>query len=1172
MVRLKLSLLGPMVASLGEEQALVFPYAKVKALLVYLSVAAAENPTVAHSREMLMELLWPALRPKAAQDNLRQTLYQLRKLLPAPAGEGAEPRPLLSGRSTVQLNPDYEIELDVAAFTGHLKAGRLAEAVALYRGDFLVDFYLPDSGEFEEWAAAHRAGYRSDALAALNSLTERSLELGEVASARSYAQQQLDIEPALERASRQLMSALARAGDRAAALAEYERCRRELEGTLGVAPSRETDALYRQILADEIRVEPPRTVEVTLPPLPEEEPEPALFVGRERSLEQLAAALSAAQAGDGQLRFVIGEAGSGKTSLVTAFARQAQEADAGLLVGSGQAHVATGVGDPYLLFRALLAQLTGDVTLWSGAGTAEQRRRLWAAMPLTLPALVEQAPDLINTLVPGKELRFRAATFAGPDVAWFRELSARLELDYQDQLPPARLFGQVVALLHAITAEHPLLLILEDLHWADAASIGLFSHLASALRGSRLFLLGTYRPEGLAPTGDGEQHPLAAILGELKRSYGDIWINLDEMQAGELRAFVDELLDSEPNCLDEVFRQALFAHTGGHALFTIELLRAMQERGELARDESGRWAVAGDLNWTALPPRVDGVVEQRLGRLDEALQSALAVASVEGELFTAEVVARVEEEPVVRLVRRLSREVEQQHRLVQAEAVSWVGRQPLSRFRFRHQLFQQHLYQSLSAMERVYLHEQVGGALEALYGEATAPVASRLAWHFEQAGRTGAAAGYLIAAAQYALQVGATGDAENHCRRGIALLEAAPERPETKRQQLVLWATLGSALIAVKGFSAPEVEEAFARAWQLRREAGETAEFLRILYGTWTYYLTRAELAMARALADDFLYEFMHRAGWDEDPLFALVAHKAAGATYFHLGEFERAASYLWEAVSRYDPAMQSGLIARCGYDVGPTAMMYYAGARWWQGYVDEANAYWQRAIAIARQSAHPFTRAIVPAFTILQHRSWGEPELVLEKVGEQLALADKHSFFISQGLGLLEEAVARGASGPVDEAISSFQQAWAEGMAMGATAILNTANLGELAQLCRRAGRLEEALAHLDEALVNVSLSGERYYEPELYRLRGELLWRQGAPLPEVAAGFEQAIESAQRSGARLAELRATVSLCRLLQGQRGLAEARRRLAALLDWFANAPDMEELRQARALLQALTPS
>jgi DNA-binding SARP family transcriptional activator/tetratricopeptide (TPR) repeat protein len=1169
MVRLKLLLLGPAVASLGEEQALAFPYTKVKALLIYLAVSAAEQPGVAHGREQLMELLWPELSLKPAQDNLRQTLYQLRKMLPAVEGAGAPLSPLLADRSSIQLNPDYPLDCDVAGFLQHLQAGRLADAAALYRGDFLADFYLPDSSEFEEWTAARRAAYRRQALAALDTLAERCLESGNWDGAKSYAQKQLAIEPALERACRQLMTALVRAGERAAALAEYERCRRELAEGLGVEPSRETDALYRQIRADEIRAEPASPSRTApLPPALEETGEPPVFVGREREMATLAGALARMQAGAGQLYFVTGEAGSGKSSLVAAFARQAQLADPELLVCSAQGHIATGSADPYLLFRDLLAQLTGDVAAWHGASLGEQRRRLWEAMPLTLPALVEQAPDLIDTLVPGRELRYRAATIADPTVPWFRQLSERLAANYHDQLPTAHLFAQVGTLLRAIAAERPLLLILEDLHWADAASINLLAHASATLQASRLFLLGTYRPEALVQGGNGEPHPLAALLGELKRLHGDIWLNLDALRREELRAFVDELLDSEPNRLDQSFRASLFAHTGGHALFTIELLRAMQERGELLRDENGLWTVAGDLDWQALPPRVDGVIEQRLSRLDAALRSALATASVEGELFTAEVIAQVEEQPGAQLVRRLSREVEQQHRLVQAETVTWAGQQPLSRFRFRHQLFQQHLYQSLSAVERVHLHEQVGRALEGLYGEQTAQIASQLAWHYEQAGLAGPAVRYLIMASQFALLTGASADGARHCQRGIALLQTAPASPEKKNQELVLWATLGSLQMAGKGFSAPEVEEAFANAWQLRREAGETAESLRILYGTWTYYLTRADFTMARALADDLLYQFLYHGEWDEDPLLGQVAHKAAGVTYFHLGELERAASYLGEAVAHYDPAMQGGLIARCGYDVGLTAMMYYAGARWWQGYVGEANRYWEDAIAMANQSGHPFTRAIVSTFTILQHRSWCEPERVLAKVAPQLALADRHQFLIPQLLGRVEQIVAQGVSGPVDEAIQSFRTTYAAGKAMGAAAIIDTANLGELAELYLRAGQLAEALDCVTAALANVARSGERYYEPELYRLQGELLWRQGGA-DEAATALEKAIETAQRYGARLAELRATAALCRMLREPAG---ARPRLAALLGWFAEEPDIPDLGAARALLAALTPA
>jgi DNA-binding SARP family transcriptional activator len=1168
MVRLKLLLLGPAVASLGEEQALAFPYTKVKALLIYLAVSAAEQPGVAHGRGQLMELLWPELSLKPAQDNLRQTLYQLRRLLtPATAHDG-DRKPLRTTRSAIQLSPGYEVELDVAAFTRHLQQGRLADAVALYRGDFLADFYLPDSSEYEAWVAARRATYREWALTAFDTLTERCLAEGHLAAVRWEDKKQMAIEPALERASRQLMTALARSGERTAALTEYERCRRELEEALGVDPSWETELLYHQIRADDIRAELVRpAVAVVVPPLPEEEPEPSLFVGRRWELEQLGGALAAVQNGHGQLRFVTGEAGSGKTSLVNAFARHAQEADDRLLVCRAQGYVATGTGNPYLLFRDLLAQLTGDVTALSGGSTAEQRRRLWAAMPVTVPALLHHAPDLIDTLVAGKELRYRAATFADPTLDWFRQLSERLDSDRQEQLVSMRLTGQVVALLRAIAAERPLLLILEDLHWADAASVDLLAFLSGALQASHVLLLGTYRPEGLLPAGDGEPHPLAAVLGELRRFHGDIAISLDEMIREERHAFVDELLDSEPNHLDEHFRQALFAHTRGHALFTVELLRAMQERGELAQDESGRWVAGSPLDWTALPARVDGVIEQRLGRLDETLYSALATASVEGELFTAEVVARVEEQPPPQLVRRLSREIARQHRLIQVEAATWAGGQRLSHFRFRHQLFQQHLYQSLTEVERVYLHESVGRALETLYGEKTNEIASQLAWHFEQAGLVAPAVHYLVVAAHLALEIGAAADAEKHSRRGLALLEAALESHELKRQELLLSAMLGSALSALQGFSAPAVQEAFARAWQLRHEAVESVELLRILYGTWVFYLDQGDFEMARSLAADFLHQFLCLESWEEDAMLAMMAHKATGVTCFHTGELEPAARYLAEVVARYDPAMQPDLIAHFGYDVGLTTMIYYSATRWWQGYIQEANHYWDQALELAQRSSHPFTRAFVPALTILTSRSWGEPELVLAKLADQLAVARQYDFLLPLVLGGLEEAVARGALGSPEAAIDDFEKLMAAGAEAGAG--IEVGGLGELAMLCFWAGRLEAGLVHVDNALRGVQRIGELYLEPELYRLRGELLWRQGAPAPAIAAVFEQAIQSAQRNGAGLAELRATASLCRLLQAQGQGGEARLRLAPLLERFAGEAGGSDFHQARALLREL---
>jgi predicted ATPase len=400
--------------------------------------------------------------------------------------------------------------------------------------------------------------------------------------------------------------------------------------------------------------------------------------------------LAAARSGAGQILFVIGGAGRGKTMLVQEFARQAQAADAELLVVSGYGNVHTGSGDPYLPFRDAFTMLSGEVEAkWAGGQiTAEHARRLWEAMPMTLPALVEHASDLIGSFVPGKGMRERAASFAAEGAPWFKQLVALTGADAGAKVEQQHIFAQYSAALSAIASQRPLLLILEDLHWADSASSGLLFHLSREVGRSRMLMVGTYRPDEVALSRGEMAHSLADILSELKRWHGDIWLDLGELAPAEGRRFVEAYLDMQPNRLGPAFREALFGRTGGHALFTVELLREMQERGDLYQDVHGQWIEGPAIDWNTLPARVEGVIEKRIQRLEKELQAILTIASVEGETFTAEVVARVQQLNERGLVQQLSRELDRRHRLVTAQILAWFGQQRLSLYRFRHQLFQ----------------------------------------------------------------------------------------------------------------------------------------------------------------------------------------------------------------------------------------------------------------------------------------------------------------------------------------------------------------------------------------------------------------------------------------------------------------------------------------------------
>ncbi|NIS79330.1 MAG: AAA family ATPase, partial [Anaerolineales bacterium] len=358
----------------------------------------------------------------------------------------------------------------------------------------------------------------------------------------------------------------------------------------------------------------------------EEVPLP-LFVGRERELGQLDGFLQKALDGHGGLAFVIGGPGRGKTALLEAFSRRASEEKPKLLVAWGECSAYTGMGDPYLPFRQIMGMLTGDLeSRWAARRISRQEAtRLWEAMLVAAREVVEVSPDLIDVFVSGRGLLSRVRTAVEGSAPWIERLASLTKGDRPSTsgLDQRNLFDQVEVVLAEIADRKPMVLVLDDLQWVDSASIDLLFHLGRRLAGRRILIVGAYRPEEIALGRGGEPHPLQTLLAELKRQYGEVWIDLGKVQDEEGRSFVESYLDSEPNQLSEGFRKSLFMHTGGHPLFTVELLRDLQERGDLILDEEGRWVEGNELDWSILPARVEGVIEERIGRLEEALRETL---------------------------------------------------------------------------------------------------------------------------------------------------------------------------------------------------------------------------------------------------------------------------------------------------------------------------------------------------------------------------------------------------------------------------------------------------------------------------------------------------------------------------------------------------------------------
>jgi DNA-binding SARP family transcriptional activator/predicted ATPase len=1167
---LKIYLLGQFKLLDGEVQ-LELPSRPAQSLLAYLVL----NAGLTQRREKLAGMLWPEATEANARSYLRQALWRIRKAL---GSESATWEQYLQiSDISVSFNDQADYWVDVYALLEMEETAppeQMAEAVASYKGELLPGFY-------EEWVLLERdrllAVYHQRMRVMLDCLLER----GWWDEVLKWSEQWIHLGHSPEAAFRALMQAYAALGDKGMVKVSFQRCREAMERELGLQPSPETERLYEQLRRE--KADFPPTPPPAAPDLFSDQPsfldqgqplagERPLLVAREPELAKLDNFLDLALNGRNRVVFITGEAGSGKTALIREFSQYAQDSHHELIVAGGNCNAQTGVGDPYLPFREILELLTGDVqALWAaGAITRDHALRLWRMLPLTGKALVEGGLELVDTFVPGHALVGRVAQSNSTIAEWAARLVEIVEGSKEDSSAAAQqqrdLFEQYTRVLQILSRQVPLVLVIDDLQWADLGSISLLFHLGRQLAGSRILILGAYRSEEIALGRDGQQHPLEPVVHELQRLFGDILLDMDEAESHD---FVEAVIDSEPNLLGNSFRQMLFQQTGGHPLFTIELLRGMQERGDLLLDNDGRWVEGPELDWHTLPARVEAVIAQRIDRLPRLLRSALLAASVEGELFTAEVVARLQGVDQHSMIELLSRELDKRHRLIHSQSITRMGSRLLSRYRFRHIQIQRYLYDSLDDVQRVHLHEQVGTILEDLYGgeEQKAAVAVQLARHFQEAGITDKAIHYLHQAGRRAMQLSANMEASKHLGKGLALLETLPDSPERAQRELALQMDLGMAWLSM-ATAAEEMETAYSRARDLCLEMGKTSQLISAIGGLAIFNYVRGQ--HRRGLI--FAGEALDLARQANDPLLLVLGHWVMGVISFGLGEYLVSREQMGQALALYDPqASHDALVRIRGVDPGPSAMAYDACCLWCLGYFDQAMKRREEAITLAHELDHAFTLEDVLCFGGCMIDAMRRDAVLLKQhAGEMIELAREKGLpgWLNMATCLRGEALTK--LGREEEGIKLMHSSLKSRIAIGERVNLPD-KLCSLAETYLRLGRFEEAGNTLVEAFSWSEKSDERHYRAELHRVQGELLLHQGDE-DGARVSFEKALAFATSREARFWELRSSVSLAKLLQKQGQPEEARRVLEPIFSWFTEGIEVPDLVEARSLLDDLAGS
>ncbi len=802
MARLEIRLLGGFEVLRDGAPRREFRTRKARALLAYLALRTG-RPL---SRAALAGLLWPDQPSARAAQSLRQSLTFLRDALGAPS-------PLAATRDDVTLHLTDEHVSDVAVFERQLAAGlrapgqvkALTEAANLYRGALLDGFFLDDAPEFETWLVAERERLQAGALEALEQLAEFHLTRGEYASAKDRLYRALALDPWRETAHRGLMRALALAGDPAAALAQYEKCRRTLREGLGVEPLELTQSLYQHILDRASDLIP-----TALPAQAASRPQPA-FAGRADEHAQLASVLAALNA-RGQrvdqpmLLLIEGEAGAGKTRLVEEFARFA--ASQGTIVLSGRCFEFGERVAYQPIVEALRSALSTRVWEYGGMGVSPPTRpaELQASH---IPALSPIWLAELSRLLP--ELRESRPDLPEPQPA-------------SGEAARQRLFEAVMRGLRALTeSQRPVLLFLDDLHWADTSTLDLLHYLARHAAGHATLFVGTHRPEETPA-----DHPLTHLRRGLSRDRLVQSLSLKPLAPEALQTITANLIEGD--AAHELARY-LYRESEGNPFVMTEALNTLYESGALQAGPGGKWSLRvapGEIAPGAgITTGLRDTILRRVDQLPEAARRALQLASAIGRNFDAALLREVAGAEADSCL-----EAWLDHRLVRPVPGARAG------YDFAHDKIREVVYRDLSESRRQSVHGEVAAALVRLNGpsESAAPA---LAHHYLSSAEPRRALPFLLAAAQQAERAFALSTVARVCTQA---LELEPDDLELRFEFLRLRQR------AHEFLGQPEAEGADAEAMLAVAEAlGSAQRNVAALLRLGLYHSGRGQMPLARS-------------------------------------------------------------------------------------------------------------------------------------------------------------------------------------------------------------------------------------------------------------------------------------------------------------------------------------
>ncbi len=825
----------------------------------------------------------------------------------------------------------------------------------------------------------------------------------------------------------------------------------------------------------------------------------APFVARKHEMMQLHKWFRYVLQEKRQIVFVTGESGLGKTTVVDTFLAEANAHDT-VWIGHGQCIEHYGAGEPYLPIWEALGHL---VRITDGDKIIHELRSSAPTWLAQMPALVSES-DL-----DAMQKKAHGAT-------------------------QQRMLREMAEALEALTVIRPIILWLDDLQWSDPSTLDLIAWLARRRTPARLLLIGSYRPTDTLEN----SHPLRSLKHELVLHRQCVELPLPWLTEAEVAQYL--ALRLSPNQFAPALAAALTQCTGGNPLFLDALVEDLVQRKVIVNAEQ-HWQLTTEVDEVKrnVPESLRHMVELKIERLTQEEQQVLEVASLLGVTFTAKAVA-AGLDTAAELVEERCDELVRRGKFLRANGTRpWPDESLTPQYAFLHVLYQQVLYARLNEGKRARLSHRIGIRLEETYGERAPELAAELGLYFERGQDAQRAVTYLQLAAENAVQQSAFREALEHVGKGLTLVNQLPGTTDRLQQELGLQLTRSATLVSIHGFASDEVKAAYDQVDTLCRRTGDLPQFFPALGSLHSFYSTRGDQTIAKEYAERLL----HVAQRSQHLWHLPEAHNAMGITLFFQGELSSALQHFEQCLALLDQLGHCEKQTLTSPDLAVSSLSHQAILLYQLGDAKHAQKRIQQACVRAEGLAHPTSMASAYSWSALLAQLRHQAEAVHQQAETLINLALEHELPFWPAVGLIHVGWAFAHQGQSKKGIACLRQGLdvlhASGVVRGSTFWL-----AALTEAYEKSGRFDEAHTTLTKAFSIMENTGERVYEAELYRLKGELRLTQKSKgrkaesshhtYQEAEKCFLKAVEVAKLQGAKSLELQVKKRLEQLRKQQR--------------------------------------